>query len=67
MTREMVILAWRDLDFRSGLTESQRAMLPGNPAGEIDVDDLGLFHTAAFSVHTCETVCSPFSSDICCC
>jgi mersacidin/lichenicidin family type 2 lantibiotic len=67
MTKEMVIRAWRDLDFRTHMTESQRAMLPENPAGDIEVKDLGLFDNAAFSVHTCETVCSPFSQATCCC
>lgn len=31
-----VIRAWRDETYHEGLTDEQRALLPGNPAGEFD-------------------------------
>jgi mersacidin/lichenicidin family type 2 lantibiotic len=37
-----VIRAWKDEEFRSGLSDAQRAALPGNPAGLVELSDLDL-------------------------
>ena len=37
MNRIDTIRAWKDEDYRSTLTEAQRAGLPGNPAGLVEV------------------------------
>jgi mersacidin/lichenicidin family type 2 lantibiotic len=37
-----VIRAWKDEDFRSGLTDAQRASLPEHPAGLIELGDAEL-------------------------
>lgn len=44
MPNETVIRAWKDKVFRDSLTDAERAMLPPNPAGLIELsdDDLGL-------------------------
>jgi mersacidin/lichenicidin family type 2 lantibiotic len=34
-----VIRAWKDEDYRAGLTDAERALLPPNPAGLIELDD----------------------------
>jgi mersacidin/lichenicidin family type 2 lantibiotic len=34
-----VVRAWKDEEYRSSLTEAQRAQLPENPAGMIDLTD----------------------------
>lgn len=34
-----VVRAWKDEEYRSSLTEAQRAQLPENPAGLIDLTD----------------------------
>ena len=34
-----VVRAWKDEEYRSSLTEVQRAQLPENPAGMIDLTD----------------------------
>jgi len=34
-----VVRAWKDEEYRSSLTEDQRAQLPENPAGMIDLTD----------------------------
>jgi mersacidin/lichenicidin family type 2 lantibiotic len=34
-----VVRAWKDEEYRSSLTEAQRAQLPENPAGLIDIMD----------------------------
>ena len=33
MSNENIIRAWKDDDFRAGLSEAQRKLLPANPAG----------------------------------
>ena len=38
--------AWKDEDYRNSLTEAQRASLPSNPAGTVDLDD-----SAISSIH----------------
>ena len=34
-----VVRAWKDEEYRSSLTEAQRAQLPENPAGLVDIID----------------------------
>jgi mersacidin/lichenicidin family type 2 lantibiotic len=36
MSKDNIIRAWRDPEYRSSLNAYQRAMLPANPAGTID-------------------------------
>jgi mersacidin/lichenicidin family type 2 lantibiotic len=36
MSKENIIRAWKDPDYRSGLDARERALLPANPAGTID-------------------------------
>ena len=42
MSKLDVIRAWKDAEYRSSLTDSQRAKLPDNPAGALDLSDLDL-------------------------
>jgi mersacidin/lichenicidin family type 2 lantibiotic len=39
MTRDQIIRAWKDADYRESLGESERSMLPEHPAGLIRLDD----------------------------
>jgi mersacidin/lichenicidin family type 2 lantibiotic len=39
MTRETIIRAWRDPEFRSNLSETERADLPEHPAGWIELEE----------------------------
>jgi mersacidin/lichenicidin family type 2 lantibiotic len=34
------VRAWKDADYRNSLCEEQKALLPDNPAGDIDLTDL---------------------------
>ena len=34
-----VVRAWKDEDYRMSLSEAERKMLPGNPAGLIEISD----------------------------
>ncbi len=39
MSHEDIIRAWKDEEYRNSLSEEQRAQLPENPAGLIDLAD----------------------------
>jgi mersacidin/lichenicidin family type 2 lantibiotic len=39
MSKIDVIRAWKDPEYRSSLSENQRAMLPDSPAGALDLSD----------------------------
>jgi mersacidin/lichenicidin family type 2 lantibiotic len=42
MTRKQIIRAWKDAEYRNSLSESERASLPENPAGMIELSDASL-------------------------
>jgi mersacidin/lichenicidin family type 2 lantibiotic len=42
MSQENIIRAWKDADFRSSLSEKERALLPENPAGLVELTDAEL-------------------------
>jgi mersacidin/lichenicidin family type 2 lantibiotic len=42
MKRENIIRAWKEEAYRSSLSEAERALLPENPAGSIELDDAAL-------------------------
>jgi mersacidin/lichenicidin family type 2 lantibiotic len=39
MSHEDIIRAWKDEEYRNSLSEEQRAQLPENPAGMIELSD----------------------------
>jgi mersacidin/lichenicidin family type 2 lantibiotic len=39
MNTNQIIRAWKDSSYRASLTEAERAQLPGNPAGIIELKD----------------------------
>jgi len=39
MSQSEIIRAWKDAKFRRRLSEAERAMLPPNPAGVLDVTE----------------------------
>jgi mersacidin/lichenicidin family type 2 lantibiotic len=47
MSHRDIIRAWKDAEFRSSLSEAERAMLPANPAGAIELADSELDRTMA--------------------
>jgi mersacidin/lichenicidin family type 2 lantibiotic len=47
MSHRDIIRAWKDAEFRSNLSEAQRAMLPSHPAGSIELGDPSLERTSA--------------------
>jgi len=70
MSESDVIRAWKDEEYRAGLSEAQLAMLPQNPAGLVELTNPLLVDGAAFlersdlwltecSCLTCITLCAP--------
>jgi mersacidin/lichenicidin family type 2 lantibiotic len=49
MSRESLVRAWKDEEFRLSLNEADRAMLPENPAGSLELSDAELDQVAAAS------------------
>ena len=47
MSHQDIIRAWKSAEFRSSLSEAQRAVLPANPAGSVEFADVGLDHSFA--------------------
>ena len=47
MSHRDIIRAWKDAEFRSSLSEAERAMLPSHPAGSIELADPELERTSA--------------------
>ncbi|WP_009630785.1 mersacidin/lichenicidin family type 2 lantibiotic [Synechocystis sp. PCC 7509] len=42
MSHENIIRAWKDADFRNRLSEKERALLPKNPVGLVELTDAEL-------------------------
>jgi mersacidin/lichenicidin family type 2 lantibiotic len=40
MSKQQIIRAWKDRAYRRGLSAAERAALPENPAGRVDLDAL---------------------------
>ncbi|MCI0388644.1 MAG: mersacidin/lichenicidin family type 2 lantibiotic [Acidobacteria bacterium] len=47
MSRNNIIRAWKDEEYRSSLSEAERALLPENPAGLIELSDADLGNAVA--------------------
>jgi len=50
MSKSNVIRAWKDPEYRNGLSEAERASLPGNPAGSIELSDTDLGKVAGGAI-----------------
>jgi len=52
LTVNEIIRAWKDKNFRDSLNEEQRAQLPTNPAGLVEIDDEQLVQVAGGGINT---------------
>lgn len=57
MSTQQILRAWRDHDYWLGLNESERAQVPENPAGLVELMDTELEHVSG-QTHAF-THCSP--------
>jgi mersacidin/lichenicidin family type 2 lantibiotic len=64
MSKQQIIRAWKDRAYRRGLSEAERAQLPENPAGLIELTDAQLgaigggLHAPTPACTQVDTVCS---------
>jgi mersacidin/lichenicidin family type 2 lantibiotic len=47
-----IVRAWKDEEYRTGLTDAQRASLPGNPAGLAEMSAADLENVAGGNIGT---------------
>lgn len=52
LSKKDIIRAWKDEEYRNSLSESERAQLPENPAGAIELPDEVLASAAGGTVLT---------------
>ena len=57
MSHENIIRAWTDEEYRRGLSEVERALLPAHPAGLVELDDADLDMVAGGMPHDGHTHC----------
>ena len=58
MTTKNIIRAWKDPMFRNSLTEVERAALPANPAGAVEISDAALGKVAGGAKSTDSDFCT---------
>jgi mersacidin/lichenicidin family type 2 lantibiotic len=63
MTKETIIRAWKDAEFRNSLTASELSLLPPSPAGVVALDEVDLgqvggagptWYVVVFSLGCCD-------------
>jgi mersacidin/lichenicidin family type 2 lantibiotic len=62
MSSKNIVRAWKDPVYRNSLSEAERAALPANPAGSIELSDADLGQVAGgLLTALCTKICSRFS------
>ncbi|HEU4388627.1 MAG TPA: mersacidin/lichenicidin family type 2 lantibiotic [Blastocatellia bacterium] len=56
MNSDEVIRAWKDEEYRLGLSEAHRSALPQNPVGLIELNDGDLGDVSGGTEPVCETI-----------
>jgi mersacidin/lichenicidin family type 2 lantibiotic len=58
MPKMDVVRAWKDAEYRASLSEAERASLPENPVGTIEIAESELEHVAGgYEQEDCKTLC----------
>jgi mersacidin/lichenicidin family type 2 lantibiotic len=58
MTKKDIIRAWKDEEYRTSLSEAERAKLPKHPAGLIELTDVELATVAGGKKNNSLATCS---------
>jgi len=67
MNKIDVIRAWKDEQYRMSLSEAERASLPQNPAGVVELSDADLEGVAGgYSTSVFNTSCCSTTATACC-
>ena len=64
MSSQNIVRAWKDAAFRNGLTEAERAALPPNPAGVVELSDADLGKVSGGFLFS-RWVCTPICTRVC--
>ena len=63
MSNRNIIRAWKNPAYRNSLSEAERAALPANPAGSIEISDEDLGKVAGGRPRTDTNVCTMFDKE----
>jgi mersacidin/lichenicidin family type 2 lantibiotic len=58
MSCHNIVRAWKDQEYRLGLSESERALLPEHPAGMVELTDAELEAAAGGVTYFCSVFCT---------
>ena len=59
MTNRNIIRAWKDEQYRLSLSEAERALVPGHPAGAMELSDAALDGAAGGLFYPPTYLCPP--------
>jgi mersacidin/lichenicidin family type 2 lantibiotic len=59
MNGEQIIRAWKEEDYRLGLSGEELSALPENPAGLVELADMELGNVAGQTLTPCITIVTP--------
>jgi mersacidin/lichenicidin family type 2 lantibiotic len=66
MAKKQIIQAWKDVEYRSSLSDAERSALPDHPSGLIELGEAELERAAGGSVwpatFCCSVACTPGTS-----
>ena len=63
MNKERIIRAWKDEEYRAGLSEAERQLLPAHPAGIVEIPEAEMDDVAGGTISwTCTVgkICTEF-------
>ncbi|HZU25971.1 MAG TPA: mersacidin/lichenicidin family type 2 lantibiotic [Bryobacteraceae bacterium] len=61
MSTRNIIRAWKDASYRNSLSDAERAALPPNPAGSIELSDADLGQVSGgLTLLTCTALCTRY-------
>jgi len=67
MSKDEIIRAWKDANYRMGLPQGERDRLPDHPAGELELGDLDLEIVAGGRTNRAPVGTCPCGSQGCTC
>jgi len=59
MRSEEIVRSWKDEEYQLGLSDKERALLPDNPAGVIELNDADLYVIDGGTIETFSALCPP--------
>ena len=63
MTLQQIVRAWKDASYRQSLTAAERAQLPSNPAGLVELSAAELDQASGAMMSTSYNSCSQYCTN----